>query len=276
MIADNNHLALAIVVTLPLANYLRMYSKNKAVKFTLIAAMGLGVIAVLSTYSRGGFLGLMTMGALFWWKSKRKLLTLIVGAAIVIPAIQLMPEKWWSRMDTIENAADEDRSFQERVGSWETAFNLAVSNPIFGGGFSATQSRRVYQQYKAYGDPTGSRAAHSIYFQVMGDLGFVGLFVFLLILFTSWRNSVAIIRGAQRHKSLSWAEDLAKMLQVSMAGYIVAGAALSLAYYDLTLTMIVMLINLRVLVEKENALRVHDGTAVIAPASPATLSRFER
>ena len=87
MIADNNHLALAIVVTLPLANYLRMYSKNKAVKFTLIAAMGLGVIAVLSTYSRGGFLGLMTMGALFWWKSKRKLLTLIVGAAIVIPAI---------------------------------------------------------------------------------------------------------------------------------------------------------------------------------------------
>ena len=69
---------------------------------------------------------------------------------------------------------------------------------------------------------------------------------------------------------------MAKMLQVSMAGYIVAGAALSLAYYDLTLTMIVMLINLRVLVEKENALRVHDGTAVIAPASPATLSRFER
>jgi len=117
MISDNNHLALAIVITLPLANYLRMYSKNKYVRLAMLGTMGLGVIAVLVTYSRGGFLGLLAMGTIFWWKSKHKFATLIVAGIIVVPAVQLMPEKWWSRMDTIHTAAEEDASFRSRLGS---------------------------------------------------------------------------------------------------------------------------------------------------------------
>ena len=251
-ISDNNHLALAIVVTIPLMNYIRMYSENKYVRMILLGSMGLSVITVLVTYSRGGFLGLSVMGAAFWWRSKHKLVSLVVIAVLVIPAFQLMPQKWWDRMDTIENASEEDASFQSRLASWETAFNLAVANPVLGGGFSATQSPAVYGQYKPSGDSTVMRAAHSIYFQVLGDMGFVGLTIFLMIFFSGWLNSVAIIRQGNRMPGMEWAVDLSKMIQVSMAGYLVAGAALSMAYYDVTLTLIVVLACLRTLVVQES------------------------
>ena len=95
------------------------------------------------------------------------------------------------------------------------------------------------------------RAAHSIYFQVLGDMGFVGLSVFLMIFFTGWLNSVAVIRGGNKIPGMEWAVDLSKMIQVSMAGYLVAGAALSMAYYDVTLALIVVLARLRTIVANE-------------------------
>jgi putative inorganic carbon (HCO3(-)) transporter len=94
-IADNNHLALAIIVIIPLANWLRMHSSNKLVKLALLASMGCGVLGVLVTYSRGGLLGLAAMGSILWWKSKHKLLSLIIMAAIALPAISLLPQEWW-------------------------------------------------------------------------------------------------------------------------------------------------------------------------------------
>ncbi|MEX2617752.1 MAG: putative O-glycosylation ligase, exosortase A system-associated [Alphaproteobacteria bacterium] len=250
-IGDNNHLALAIVIVIPLMNYIRMYSENKFVRLALLASMGLGVITVLVTYSRGGFLGLAAMGAVFWWKSKHKLASAVIIAVLAVPAFHLMPQKWWDRMDTIETAAEHDSSFQSRLASWETSFNLAVANPILGGGFSATQDPSVYAKYKPADDPSVLRAAHSIYFQVLGDMGFVGLAVFLMIFFSGWLNSVAVIRGGNKIPGMEWAVDLSKMIQVSMAGYLVAGAALSMAYYDVTLALIVVLARLRTIVANE-------------------------
>ena len=250
-IGDRNHLALAIVTVIPLMNYIRMYSENRFVRFAMLATMGLGIISVLVTYSRGGFLGLSAMGAVLWWKSKHKLVSLVIIAVLAVPAFQFMPQKWWDRMDTIETAAEHDGSFQGRLRAWETAFNLAVANPILGGGFSATQDPSVYARYKPADDPTILRAAHSIYFQVLGDMGFVGLSVFLMIFFTGWLNSVAVIRGGNKIPGMEWAVDLSKMIQVSMAGYLVAGAALSMAYYDVTLALIVVLARLRTIVANE-------------------------
>ena len=271
-IDDNNHLALAIVVIIPLMNYLRMYSENKLVRLAFLGSMGLSVITVLVTYSRGGFLGLSAMGAMFWWKSKHKLVSLIVIAVLAVPAFLMMPQKWWDRMDTIETASENDSSFQSRLAAWETAFNLAVANPILGGGFSATQSPAVYGQYKPAGDPTIMRAAHSIYFQVLGDLGFVGLTVFLMIFFTGWLNSVAVVRKGSKLPGMEWAVDLSKMIQVSMAGYLVAGAALSMAYYDVTLALIVVLARLRTIVDDEQK-RVTGPVSFYRMDSQSTLPR---
>jgi probable O-glycosylation ligase (exosortase A-associated) len=236
---DNNDLALALCLTLPLMNYLRMHSEQRYTRIILIVAMGVTAIAVLGTYSRGGLIALGIMGAFLWWTSSRKMLISAAAVAVLLPALYFMPSSWTDRMATIQSA-DQDGSFQERVAAWIVSYHIALAHPITGGGFSATESPYVYRDYND-GQPMylGSslimigRAAHSIYFQVLGGQGFVGLGIYLAMLFFTWRSLGKTRKRCRGHSDLEWAADLASMTQVSLLSFLVAGAALAMAYYDL-------------------------------------------
>src|SRR5947208_10492047 len=107
-------------------------------------------------------------------------------------------------MDTIMTA-DQDESFMGRVIAWKQSTLIALDHPWFGGGFFAVQDPVLWTQYRRVFHrldfiPTSEPAeqavyaAHSIYFQVLGDLGFAGLIIFLSILITAWRNASAIMK----------------------------------------------------------------------------------
>lgn len=71
----------------------------------------------------------------------------------------------------------QDSSALGRLNAWWMAFNLAKAN-FFGGGF-AIYNAQTFALYAP--DPTDIHAAHSIYFMVLGEHGFVGLALFLLL-----------------------------------------------------------------------------------------------
>ena len=97
-------------------------------------------------------------------------------------------------------------------------------------------------------DPCDLHAAHSIYFQILGEHGFVGLGIFLLFWALTWRTATWVIKNAGA-VDMPWAGRLASMVQVSLAGYFVGGAFLSLAYFDLPYDLMVIVVLCRVLVE---------------------------
>ena len=101
-------------------------------------------------------------------------------------------------------------------------------------------------------NPTRAFAAHSIYFQTLGDLGFLGLGIFLAILISSWRNASATIRAARDRPEWHWARDLAKALQYTLFAYVVSGAALNMAYFDFMYMIFAILVALRHMVCSEN------------------------
>ena len=103
------------------------------------------------------------------------------------------------------------------------------------------RSMVVYKPFNLLDDPSTSRAAHSVYFQLMGDSGFVGLILYIILLIVAWQNAKFVISYSKRFPQLQWAGDLASMLQVSMVGFVVGGAALSMAYYDAFLTLLAIL-----------------------------------
>jgi probable O-glycosylation ligase (exosortase A-associated) len=110
---------------------------------------------------------------------------------------------------------EEDESAQGRFLAWNFAMNAARSS-VFGVGFD---------NFRGYD-------AHSIYFEVLGEHGYIGLALFLLLLALTWLKSAAIIRMAKRQPETLWARDLAAMIQVSLVAYMSAGAFLGLAYFD--------------------------------------------
>lgn len=226
-VAGNNELALALVMTIPMMRYLQMQATNKWVVRGLGFCMAMTAVTVLGTYSRGALLGLGAMAVFLWLKAPKKLGFGIAVVVVGALALGLMPEQWWDRMHTIKTYGA-DESALGRINAWWTAFHIA-NDRIFGGGFMIYMPQ-VFAIYAP--DPFDVHAAHSIYFQVMGEHGWIGLIIFMSIGILTWRDAGRLIALTKGRPDLLWAGQLAAMTQVSMVGYAVSGAFLSLAYYD--------------------------------------------
>lgn len=256
ILQDNNQLALAFAMLLPICFYiLGEYGKKSWVlKLGLIGVITLIVTAIIGTNSRGGLLALASVGGYLFIKSKRKLLFFFLIVCIGSLMVGLIPEQWYNRMDTISNA-DSDASFMGRVVAWKLSFILASQNPLIGGGFKALEFfpvwadlSRDFSQFSFFysgnvlPDPLRGHAAHSIYFQVLGDHGFVGLIIFVLILVLSFLKAGEIAKKARLADGPVWLINLATMLRLSIFTYAVGGAALSFAYFDMIYSIYALVI----------------------------------
>ena len=157
-----------------------------------MASMGLCALASLGSYSRGALLAIAAMGAFLWLKSKEKL-AIGLALVLVVPVLLLaMPSQWHERMDTIKEYKA-DASAMGRVNAWHMATNLALDRPL-GGGFQIYDAG-VFARYAPV--PEDIHAAHSIYFQVLGEHGFIGLFLYLALGVLTWRTGSWVIKNAR-------------------------------------------------------------------------------
>ena len=227
--------------------------------------MLLCVAAAIGSYSRGALVGLGAMALFLWLKSPNKALLGSIGVVVGIVALFSMPDGWFERMGTI-GTYDEDASAMGRINAWWMAWNLALSRIPIGGGFDIYMPD-LFARFSP--NPLDIHAAHSIYFQVLGEHGFMGLFLFLSIFICAWRNGNWVIARTKGVAQLRWAHDLAAMLQVSLVGYAVGGAFLSLSYYDFPYYVAAMLAISRIVVERE----IHGVSRVRAAAGGQTAGR---
>nr|WP_297530164.1 putative O-glycosylation ligase, exosortase A system-associated [uncultured Roseateles sp.] len=240
-IEDNNSLALATIMTVPLIRYLQLQATKPWQRHLATAAMLLCMASAVGSQSRGAFLAIVTMSFFMWLKSRNKLpLALVVLVALPLIFV-FMPDSWTNRMETIKTY-DQDSSAMGRINAWQMAWRLAVDLFPFGGGFTVA-GPAVFAKYAP--DPSVPLTAHSIYFQALGEHGFFGLAIFVGIFATTWRLASATIRNARDLPELQWARDLSAMCQVGLIGYATGGAFLSLVYFDLPyyLVLIVVVVN---------------------------------
>jgi probable O-glycosylation ligase (exosortase A-associated) len=260
-LGDNNLLALGMVMLLPLTLYLSKYSMNQWAKWSSLGVFGLCVMTVLGSNSRGGFLALAVLGVWYWVTSPRKVLSAIFVAVVAIGVVHFAPERWFDRIATIKEAG-EDQSFLGRVAAWKVSVNIANDNPVFGQGFDATQVSSLWEAYKStpnfidieIPNEIHFKAAHSNYFQVMGDLGYVGLFLFLALLtsafVTRWQIKGIVRKLPAEH---AWASDLSTAITLSLVAFMAGGGGVSLAYFELVYLQIVMLSIIRRLLAEQLA-----------------------
>jgi probable O-glycosylation ligase (exosortase A-associated) len=252
VIGDNNQLAVALLMVVPLANYLRGQMENKYLAFLLALSSIITALAVIGTYSRGALIGLGAMVLVMLLRTKRRFIYLgIVGIGSAF-VLYFMPASFFNRMNTLGDMQG-DASFQGRLHAWNVALGYASDHFPFGAGIYGAQLAGVYHAY--YPNDLGLHAAHSIYFQVLGDQGFIGLIIYLVLLATAFLACTKIIRRTRREPALQWARDLAIALQTSLVVFCVAGAALSMAYYDLFVIELGMILALREIVTRDTKQR---------------------
>lgn len=230
-LSDNNALAMALCTAIPLMRYLQLHSVKKWVKVGLGASMFLTGVAVLGTYSRGGLIALVIVAGMLLLKSRGRIAIALTLVLVGGMAVHFMPPQWVARMDTLHHAEKTD-SGKTRIQSWEFSVNVALHRPVLGGGFNVYESDSMWAEY----GPAGAipRAVHSIYFKILGEQGFPGLFMFLALLALSWRNCMRVRKRTRADPKQRWAFDLASMIQVSLVAYIVGGAFLPLSYFSVS------------------------------------------
>jgi probable O-glycosylation ligase (exosortase A-associated) len=247
-IEDNNAISVALVMMIPLLVYLYHQSRRQWVRLALVAAILLSAASIFGSYSRGALVAITAMGMFLALKSRKRALFLIVIVIAIPVLLSAMPQKWWDRMATI-TSTNVDSSVQGRFNAWQMVWNLANDRPIVGGGF-AIYEPDLFAKYAP--NPLDLHSAHSIYFQVLGEHGFPGLALFLLLALLMWRTGSSVIRNSQTDES-RWRGEMARAVQVSMVGFLVGGLTVNIAYWDVYYFLLVLLVALDQLVRRDAA-----------------------
>jgi putative inorganic carbon (hco3(-)) transporter len=250
-VADNNDLGLALTMSLPIMFYMARETSSRWLRRILWLSFLCSVLAVILTYSRGALLGLAVVLGVLTIKSKQKILA---GAFLVVFAFFVLafaPPKWTDRMSNFLHG-NIDESAEGRLHAWNFAWELASRYPVTGGGFETftpALEERFTPQFNFAGP-------HSIYFQALGEQGFVGLGIFLFLLigcfFSLWR----LQRQVRGQPSLAWIGNYSRMLQIGLLGYMVSGAFLPRTYFDLWFEFVAGTALLKILYRRERAQQV--------------------
>jgi len=235
-VSGNTYLGLGLSMVIPLLVMLGREEQRTWSRRGLYVAAAMCFVSTIFTYSRGAYLGLGAIAFLLLWHAKRKLLAALLLVPVLAIGPDLLPNKVFDRADLIANY-EEDRSAMQRLQSWTAAYLIARDHPITGAGFElefADDARlRPYLDpaYSSFGDHL--KSAHSLYFQVLGQHGFVGLALNLAMLIATLLSLRRTRVIARRSLDKAWLATYALGIQIGFIGYLVAGAFISVAYFDL-------------------------------------------
>ncbi len=232
---EGGFLAAVATMLIPLILYLRKHTiLLPRWRLTDLGYIGLIVIclsATIGTYERTGLIGMLVVALATWLRSRRKVLFggMIMAIALVIG--YSVSTGWQKRISTIETYRS-DTSAESRIEIWKWTLGYVASHPL-GGGFDVYRINSI----KLPSTPGTSkatveraRAFHNIYFEVLGEQGWVGLGLYAGIILSSFFSLRRAAKRAAGKPELAWCRDLATALAASLATVLACGCFQSIGF----------------------------------------------
>ena len=245
MLGDENDLALGCATAFPFAFY--GFEKLSGWRRWLSGAIcGLMVVAIVVSYSRGGFVALVVVALYCWLASRHKFRSLVMvalaGSLLMITA----PEEGRTGQSYVERLMTmfktDEGTAEGRQFLWSAARNMWRANPILGVGGGNFQFLVGQYQPTNFDKPQylqrdwSGAVTHSVYFQVLAEQGSVGILLLGYIVWAHFRTLRRLRRLTASQPGIPSdvrrdAELYGGALGGAVAGYCAAGAFLSVAYY---------------------------------------------
>ncbi len=271
MIGDNNDLGLAFNMTLPLFLFLAQTETKRWVKLFFGFLFVIMIPAVFFTYSRGALVGLVAILLLMFLQLRQRLLLVPVIALGAVIAVAFAPAAWKARMDpTREDAVD--NSARERLNAWAFSRALASDFPIAGGGF-ATFTPELFSRYAP--NAMDVKGPHSVYFQLLAEHGYVGLFIYLVLVFSCFTGAHRLVKQARFHNDRVILH-YANMFRFSLVGFLSSGAFLGRAYFDYFFSIVACLIILERVAQEKWAESLQVDPETVAQLAEETIETENR
>jgi probable O-glycosylation ligase (exosortase A-associated) len=276
---DGNDLAWGLVTMLMFPLFLLLGPHSIALRALGGTATLAAVGGIVGTQSRGATLALGASMLMYWlFVAKRKLIG--VGALVLAVAVIVVvaPPQYFNRLKTLQNV-EEDSSAQGRIRAWKAAVSMALTRPlgVGAGSFNSAFGRYYMPQDDGWGTARWI-SAHSMYFKILGEYGFAGLFLLLAILGTNLLDQLRMTRQIRESpERFSMPMVWPGLLAVSLVGYAVAGTFLGgVAYPHLFLLTGLTVACRRELAASQAAIAKNTttraGSATVTAAGPSLRS----
>ncbi|BCA54097.1 hypothetical protein W02_12370 [Nitrospira sp. KM1] len=255
---DENDFCMAINMVIPFAFFMMYTQPTLATRGKYILLLGLYVFTVMVTLSRGGFMGMSAAGAYCWLKSPMKIGSVFLIILLMIFMVSVAPDTYWDEVKSSFSEEEMDTGTGgDRLYIWGIGFEMFLSNPILGvgqGNFPWTFE--VYEAGRTHMDRSrAGRAAHSLYFTLMPEMGLVGVSIFLAMLYFNRQDIKTIerivrmnagpgLKGIVDNENRS-ALLMARAMEGSMIGFLVSSIFISTLWYPSFWVMMGFIIALR-------------------------------
>jgi probable O-glycosylation ligase (exosortase A-associated) len=211
--------------------------KRRWLSLTAWFAVGIFILAIVGSQSRGATLGLAAVAAFLWLFSKRKVASLMGITLAAMIMVFYASDSYFERMSSIRTYQTEG-SAQGRIMAWKAGTRMALDNPILGvGAGSFAIAFGTTHRPPEIAGPMPWLTAHSSYFLVLGELGFPGIVAFMALVIGGFRSTMAVRQrvvqaptGSRLTNGIVTSQAL-YLMSAGMIGFAVAGAFLSAAYY---------------------------------------------
>ncbi len=258
---DANDVALLLVATLPIAIYFLNRTRNAGVRVLLLIVLGMFIMGIVRSGSRGGFLGLIAVVTylLFGFNAIPKRVRIFSVAASLLLLSVVASDKYWEMMSTLlEPQKDYNWSNDEGTGRteiWKRGVGYMVTHPVFGVGARSfpvaegTLSARAKERI-SLNKGVAWRAAHNSFVELGAELGMFALAAFVAMLFYAYRTARGggRLNGPRappaRGRAVSPELALGHALAGAVVGYCVSGFFLSQAYSAYLYTLLGIIVGL--------------------------------
>lgn len=253
-IGDENDFAMAINMMIPFAFFGFFYLKGKAKLFSGVLLV-VFLLAVISSFSRGGWVGLGAIITYGLFNIRKKLA--VVGLIVILAATALTfaPPEYWEEVSSVTDTSESTAS--ARLRFWDAGLRMFMDSPIIGVG-AANGGIHMPAYVRGFRDANTQwgRAFHGTWIQVLAELGALGMVVYLImiVLFFGALKRIGRLKlpGEDGKKS----EYLSKAIIGSLIGYFACATFLSTAYYPQLWTTYMLAIALIFVVDRLKAQQV--------------------
>jgi probable O-glycosylation ligase (exosortase A-associated) len=214
------------------------------------------LLVPVGTEARTGLLCIAALAVLMLRYTKRRFLFIAGAGVLGLTALPFLPQSYYDRMATIAQPGG-DESASTRVAVWKWTLDYVETRPL-GGGFDAYRSNRFTYTMpvkKTEGNSTTvtyqevedkARAYHSSIFEMLGEQGWPGLVMWLLLHAVGLWQMERLQRRwrASEEEATRWIAPLAAALQMGALIYLVGATFQGIAYQPVMLMLVGLQIGL--------------------------------
>ena len=261
----NNSIGLGLAMNIPVLLYLLKVEQASWLRWILRSMLFLTYPAIICTYSRGAWLGMITVTAMSVLKSRRRFVALVL-AGLVVLAVQIgpriAPDRLQQRFDSLVNY-EEDSSAQSRFWNWEFCKRVGLARPLSRGGFNLYRLESYANFYPEFLTrwPGKVWSCHSTWLTLFAEHGIPG-FVIWFTLLICCLISLRQIRAHGKRAGSLYLSNFVDMVQNSLVAYFVVGTFIDAAYFDIFYYFVAFII-----IQKGMILRqTREAARSVAPA----------